>query len=137
MSADDEELDAPEYEVIEYEFDRKSADELQAELGRWVSEIVAGGPARQELIEAGLDPDTIGALDVSSLGEAISFEEEKAGIAPVIILVVLAPAVNHMAITLWDRAVLPWILNHVASDALGPEKNRGKRKRKPGKPKRS
>jgi hypothetical protein len=44
MSAHDEELDAPEYEVIEYEFDRKSADEVQAELGRWVSEVSAGGP---------------------------------------------------------------------------------------------
>ena len=123
--AGDEETDEPLDEVIEYEFDRKSADDLAEALAKWVAQVSEGGSARTELIEAGLNPDE---LDLGTVQDSISFEEQGAGIAPVLIVVALDPAINHMAITLWDTAILPWIRDHVASDALGPEKKRAKRK---------
>jgi hypothetical protein len=104
---------------IEYEPGTASVQELRGELEAFWLELAKSDELRREVTQAGLDPEKVQQLDPA---RDIKVEKEGEGFAPVAIIIVFAPAANHILSSLWDEVAVPWIRRRRGADAIGQKK---------------
>jgi hypothetical protein len=108
-------------EEIEYQPGLASRDALRGEVAAFWQALSTDESLRREIEEADLDPAEIQRLDPAD----IQVEQEGEPFGEVIaILIVFAPTIRHVAESLWDDVMLPWILDHRGRDAIGRETKR-------------
>jgi hypothetical protein len=115
---------AEEMEVSEitYGAGRITRDELRGELEAFWGELRTSGELREEVRAAEIDPDELLGLDP---GTAVEVRQDGEPIGEVVaIVIVFGPTINHVAQSLWDEVVLPWLRRRRGGDALGPERGR-------------
>lgn len=102
-------------EEIRYEGPTRSVDDVR-------------GVIDEFLTEAERDPSVLDGLSVApdDLRRGIRIQVPEHGFDPatVAIIVAFAPAINHVAITIWDALILPRIHRRLGGDALGEEISR-------------
>jgi hypothetical protein len=104
-----------------YQLGTRSAVELDKAVADFWRELSHSEELRAEVADAGLGPADLEQLRGQ---QAFAFREEGAGLDPtsVSLIVAFAPIVNHIAESLWDEVVLPWIRRRWGNDAVGPKK---------------
>jgi hypothetical protein len=108
-------------ENVEYEPGLASRDELRDEIADFWKALPTDESLRRELEKADLDPDEIEQLDPVDI--EVEVEGEPFG-EVIAILIIFAPTIRHVADSLWDEVMLPWILNKRGGDAVGRERRR-------------
>jgi hypothetical protein len=100
-----------------------SVDEIRSEIAKFwqILDDQDSPDLDAELRAAGLDPT---ALDGVDRGSAIVVHPGSSGVDPsaVVLVVSIAPSVNHVIKDLWNKIVLPRIERRWGDDAIGEEK---------------
>jgi hypothetical protein len=104
-----------------YQLGTRSAVELRRDIQDFLVESRHNSGVQASAARAGI---TVDQLDELGRSKAYDIREEGAGLdhTAVTLIVAFAPAVNHVAMTVWDDILLPWIRRRYGDDAVGPRK---------------
>ncbi len=93
------------------------------------TEYAAGGEARQEVADVGIDPKVLDGYDDATRRKLVTVASEAAGFGPVEIAIfigqyVALPLASKVAVELlWQQVLRPWIDQRYGGGAIGQEKS--------------
>jgi hypothetical protein len=109
----------PDVVEIVYQGGTCSLRDVEAEVDALFAEA-----ARDPGVLPGVVPDQLAAAR-DGLRLRVDGAGIEAGVVPVVVVIgSLAPAANHVLISLWDEVILPRIKRRLGGDALGDEQSR-------------